>query len=220
MKKEIECMCEHKFEIELPDSIDLKADPHYLNEINNGTFQTHTCPECGNNLKPEFPLLVKHTPGNHNIFMVPEPYRLTFLRGKYDTKQADRVVIGYPELVEKLQIFSDNLKDDTIEIIKYHLFKKAEESQGDETLDTDENTDNSFKNLGNSGISIYFHGYKDDNLTFHVHGLRKNEIGVTSISSSLYRDINDNMEIRYSDEMFVRMLKPPYVSINSLLLEE
>ena len=81
MKRKIVCFCEHSFEADFPDSVDLEADPSVEQQILDGELLAVRCPECGKVLKPEFPVLVRDPEASRRIYMIPELDRSAFLRG-------------------------------------------------------------------------------------------------------------------------------------------
>ena len=58
MIQRIPCFCETTFSAEIPDEIDLDAEPACLDRITDGTFLNFTCPNCGKKHKPEFAIAV------------------------------------------------------------------------------------------------------------------------------------------------------------------
>ena len=49
-QKEITCYCEHKISVEVPESVNLAANPGISVEILEGTFLSFTCDKCGKNM--------------------------------------------------------------------------------------------------------------------------------------------------------------------------
>ncbi len=131
-KRRVACFCENSFEVDLPQSADLGVDPLVEEQILKGDFMAVTCPSCGKRLTPEFPFHLvgrgsPSRPQGWDLFLVPEEDRIPFLRGKLEYSPGDptRVVIGYPELAEKVLIFGQGLDDRVIEIMKYYLLTGA-----------------------------------------------------------------------------------------------
>lgn len=86
-----------------------------------------TCPRCGKRLTPEFPFRLSLAGGRGEIMLVPEKDRIGLARGKLDYELGSpyRVVVGFPELAEKLHILAAGLDDRVIEIMKYYLLTGA-----------------------------------------------------------------------------------------------
>ena len=52
MKRRIVCFCEHSFDADVPDSVDLGKQPEVEQAILSGEFLSIRCPSCGKVLKP------------------------------------------------------------------------------------------------------------------------------------------------------------------------
>ncbi len=197
--KQIPCMCETVVEAEFPEEYDMGNDPSVEPSIFEGTFMSVKCPDCGKILKPEFPVRIFDKSRGIDLFMVPELERTAYLRNKITYPQANRVVIGYPELVEKLLLYKEQLDDRIVESIKYLLLTKAESEED---------------------ILIYFHARENADLIFHIHGLKADEVGVSKIPHSLYEKVLKEMDSKKNEYPFNKIITPPYVSVNKLLDED
>ncbi len=203
--REITCMCEKTFEADLPDRIDLSANPEYVSSILDGSFMSVKCPQCGKLLKPDFPLAIADEKKAVNLSYIPELDRDSYLLGKlsYEIGKPDRVVIGYNELVEKIKEYESKLDDRVVELIKYFLLTKAVES-------------------GSKGenVRITFHETQGSSLVFHMEGIRPDEIAITKIDKAMYDKTAKDIEKKAKEEPYVAFLAPPYVSINKIDLEK
>jgi hypothetical protein len=206
VKKTIACFCENTFEADIPDSVDLAAEPAVINQVLSGDFMALTCPLCGKRLTPEFPCLFVDAPGERDIFFVPELDRIAYLRGRleYDVGDPWRVAIGFPELVEKLRVITKGLDDRVIEIMKYYLATRTSHSESGKTEQQGE-------------MGILFNEEESDALVFHVTGLRKDEIGVARLRRDIYRKIEADIEKRVLDAPFKEFCDPPYVSLKRII---
>ena len=112
-----------------------KSEPDVEQKIEDGDFMVVTCPQCGKRLTPEFPFRLSLRGGRGDLLMVPEKDRIGLARGKleYEIGNAFRVVVGFPEMAEKLHIFSAGLDDRVIEIMKYYLLTGAAAEEDQET---------------------------------------------------------------------------------------
>ena len=202
MKRKLVCFCEHEFESDVPDSVDLTEQPEARRAILEGDFQTILCPGCGKTLKPEFPVLVRE-PGR-TLFFVPELDRVAYYRGKlpYPVGEVDRVAIGYDELVEKLRIREAGLDDRVVEVLKYYLLQKVLENYE-----------------GEGEVRLLFSGLEPAGLVFHAHGLRDQEVGVLRVSRQMAEKAGEQLESKLRAEPFDQFLAGPYVSINKLATE-
>jgi predicted nucleic-acid-binding Zn-ribbon protein len=45
--RSITCPCNHVFDANIPETIDLDSDKSQLDALADGTFMTVTCPSCG-----------------------------------------------------------------------------------------------------------------------------------------------------------------------------
>lgn len=201
--RNIVCFCEHNFEIDIPDIIDMEKDENIINSILAGEFMNIKCPNCKTLLKPELPLRLIDNSKKIDIYFIPEIDRTSFLMNKlpYDINTPERIVIGYKELVEKITILQNGLNDQAIEIIKYYILSKArEKAMGDD-------------------IRIFFHKQENDTFFFYIEGLKKDEIGQYEIKNDLYQKVQQDVVNKLSDPSFSVFLQPPYVSLNKVYME-
>ncbi len=204
MKREIVCFCEHRFETDPPDEVDLARSPEMEEAIVMGSFMATKCPRCGRLLKPEYPARVRDDARGIDLFLVPEEDRRDYLRGAlpYPTGGSARLVIGYAELVERLQIARCGLDERAIEVVKYYLLRRAlQESDADDRA---------------ARTAVLFARQEGEALVFHVHGLKADEVAVVRVPRAKYEQVLVGLEKRLHEEPFDRLLQPPYVSINNL----
>lgn len=191
----ISCYCDNEIEVEVPDAIDLAKHPEKEREILDGSFLSFRCSHCGKILKPEFPMHIVHKEKHLELFFLPELDRGAFSRGKAHYTLNDstrgRVVIGYPELVEKLKILRDNLDDRIIEIIKFYLLERAD------TPDT---------------VRAYYFAKTADAIELHVYGIREEEVGISKVPLHVYEQIAGELDQKATEDPFNSILEPPYVS--------
>lgn len=196
----ITCMCEAVNEIEVPSEI--KADEGVLRSIADGDFMSYACSECGKKLKPELPVRIISDEKRFDIFLVPEMERRSYLNGKSEYESGkregfiNRIAVGYPELVEKIRIIETRLDDRVVEIMKYYLLLKAEE--------TDPGSDR----------TLIFRELVEDRLVLHVHGMKSDEIGVMKVPMERYRQIEQSMDAISAEEPIASIVRGPYVSVN------
>lgn len=201
-KRKITCYCENELEIEVPETLDLAANPEKEREILEGTFLAFRCDRCGKVLKPEFPIRVIDESRNLELYMLPELDRGAFARGKaaytLHDKSHGRVVIGYPELVEKIKANRDSLDDRVLEVIKFYLLEKAG---------------------ADDSVRAYYYAHGDEAVEFHIYGLREEEVGVSKVPLRVYEQIASEIETKSNEEPFDSMLEPPYVSVQKTYRE-
>ena len=211
MKREVVCFCEHRFDTDPPEEVDLARSPELEEAILMGSFMTAKCPRCGRLLKPEYPTRVRDTGRGIDLFLIPEEDRRDFLHGilPYSTGGAARVVIGYAELVEGLQMARCGLDGRAVEVVKYYLLHRAlqdYESADRETLDP----------VVGGRLAVLFVRPEGEALVFHVHGLKDDEVAVVKVPRARYEQVLAQLERKLREEPFDRLLQPPYVSINNL----
>ncbi|RPJ06666.1 MAG: hypothetical protein EHM28_09650, partial [Spirochaetaceae bacterium] len=170
---ELTCMCENKFSADIADTYDTGKNPETVESILSGNFLNAKCPACGKVLKPELNVLVKNVIKGTDIRLIPELERMTYLKNLKDKPDSsDRIVIGYPELIEKTRILKDGFDDQVIEYLKYLVLSKVLEK----TAETDEND-----------ISITYNDKKGDEILFHIMGLKADEVGIFKVPVDWYK---------------------------------
>ncbi len=193
----ITCFCEHTFQVNVPETIDIDSDPGAIDRVMEGTFLSFTCPKCGTVLKPEFPVRFKSISRKMDILYLPEMERDGFLSGR-KSYSAGRIVIGFRELQEKLGILKSGLDDRVIELIKMYLL---------------------IKSGSNNDLRIYFKNSDGERLTFHIEGLEEGKTAVTNIPVSLYGKLEKEVADNTFNQDFSEVITPPYISINKIKAE-
>lgn len=200
-KRRIACFCEKVFEADLPVVVDLAERPEAADEVLRGEFMAVTCPACGKRLTPEFPCrftgVAAGPLGALELSLVPEADRVAYLAGRMDKEigTADRVVIGVPELAEKLAIFRAGLDDRVVEMMKFLLVTRP----GAEAAGRD--------------VVVTFNRTDGDRLVFHVAGLREGEVAVARLERSLHDRMLSEIAGRLAEEPWKDFCTPPYVSL-------
>ncbi len=203
--RKVSCNCGHSFEADLPERVDCEKEPERWQEILSGEFLTVECPNCGHTLKPDLPFHLAHLSLGIDLYYIPEHDRSKAMSGElpYPVAEVKELVIGYPELVEKLTIADTGFDSRAIEVLKYYLLTPA--------LDAAE---------GEGEIRIRFHKQEQDKLVFYIEGLREEEIGVSRIPMETYKKVKENLKATLEQEPFMSLLSPPYVSVNKIYTEE
>ena len=198
--RHIACFCENSFEAEIPESADLAADQGVRELILGGDFMAVSCPSCGKRLTPEFPFRLTGVMKVGEIFLVPEADRAAFTRGRleYDVGKPGRIVVGFPELAEKVMICTRGLDDRVIEIMKYYLLTGSG-AGGDQEQDKD--------------VSLAYRGVEGDKHFFHILGIKAGEVGVARLAEQFYQKIASDVESRVREEPFRDFCEPPWVSL-------
>jgi hypothetical protein len=201
--RHIACFCETTFDAELPSSGDMSADPEIEQLILDGAFMSVTCPGCGRRLSPEYPFRLTGVRGLGEVFLVPEADRGAYLRGKleYETGAPTRIVVGFPELVEKVLIAGLGLDDRVIETMKYYLL----------TGSATEGADDQEKDVG-----ILYRGKEAGRHVFNIVGMKAGEVGVARLAEELYVRIAATIEARVQEDPFRDFCVPPWVSLRRI----
>jgi hypothetical protein len=201
VSRRIACFCDKVFDADIPDSADLDADPEVEKQIETGDFMAVSCPQCGKRLTPEYPFRLLLRGGRGELLMIPEKDRNALARGKleYPTGNPYRIVVGFPEMAEKLRILGADLDDRVIEIMKYYLLTG---SLRGEDPDRD--------------ITLMYKGEEDKRHVFHVLGMKEGEIGVARLGNEIYNKIASDIETRAGEEPFRDFCSPPWVSLGRL----
>ncbi len=208
-KRSITCFCENTFEADIPESVDLSADPHLVSQILSGDFMAVSCPLCGKRLTPEYPCAFYGVKEGRDLYFIPEMDRAAYSRGKlpYDIGKPWRVVIGYAELVEKVRVFTQGLDDRIIEVMKFFLLSRSTETPA--VAGPPPQADGE--------ITVEYSGQSGDKLEFHLSGLRRDEVAVARLGRDLYSKIEADIEKRVKDDPFKDFCTPPYVSITQVM---
>lgn len=199
MKHRITCQCEHVFDTEQEELVDLDLDSDALGRLMDGTFMTLRCPSCDAVLKPEFPLRLLWPSRGVDLEVIPE-----FDRGDLGSRKDGRreLVVGYVEAAERIAVYRDYLEPMAVETLKYYLQIKAEEADSQ------------------AEASVWFQGLAGDSLEFHVHGLRSDEVAVTRVPRSLYEKTLGEYKADPKAEPFASMRFGPYLAVQNLMRPE
>lgn len=199
--RHIACFCETTFDAELPTSADMSRDTEIVQLILDGSFMSVTCPGCGRRLGPEYPFRLTGVPGLGEVFLVPEGDRGAYLRGKleYDTGSPARIVVGFPELAEKVLIAGLGLDDRVIEMMKYYLLTGSAKEEEQERE-----------------IGIRYRGKEAGRHVFNIVGMKADEIGVARLADELYGRIAADVETRVQEDPFPDFCSPPWVSLRRI----
>jgi CpXC protein len=193
--KKINCHCGTSFDIETKEKIDLTVNPEVVDQIINNSFMEYNCPVCEKILQHEYRINLYNE--EIDLTMIPEIERDSLLAGSIDIKDK-QVVVGFQELREKFIIRKFSYDDRIIELIKLYIMEKI-----NSTLD----------------INILFTNMENENLIFHIYGLKEKETGISKIPEHIYNNIYDNLEDRLKTPGINDLLSLPYRSVNKIITE-
>ncbi len=196
--KKITCRCDAVIEIDAPDLMDLDADPAAISKLAAGTSPSATCPRCGAVVRAELPLRVTAKTRGLDLVVLSDMERLSTYRGKADPAGSSEILLGYQELFERARILRDDLDVKAIEMLKYALQGKAEESEPD------------------AEITVLFNGMKDGFLEFHVLGLKSGQAGVVRLPRSSYDKVAADVPSAMTREPYKTIFSGRYRSIKKL----
>lgn len=195
----IQCNCGNKIEMEIPECFDTATSPDLLQDILEGRFLSVRCGECDSLIKPELPVRIIDKDRGIDVLFRPDNERIRYFRGELELPRADRIVFGYHELAEKILMYINDLRDTVIEVLKYFYVKRGGPGKD---------------------LTVYLDTVTEENLQFRIHGLKNDEIGLANVKKDFYVRIEGEIESVMEKEQLQDTLKPPYVSIKQIYLEE
>ena len=196
--RKVTCMCETTFDADLPEEVDLDTNPKVLDEILKGEFLTVCCPSCGTRLKPELRVRLFSKEKGMDVVALPELERMSLYRGAIELPKGAQAVVGYSELFERARILVDRLDPEAVEIIKYWLIQKAAEQAPD------------------AEISVMYAGTKNEKLTFHLTGLKEDQVAVVPVDSGTYSKTLAEKPRSVREAPLDRIFRGPYRSVRML----
>lgn len=197
----ITCRCERSFDAELPELVDLDAEPGTLDKVLEGSFFALTCPHCGERIKPELPVALRSAKRGLSLRVLPEGERSVWLGGGLATAPGEELLIGYAELYERALILREGLEARAVELLKYYILAKALE--GAEEAETSPLV--SFRGRG-----------EDGRLSFGIEGLRKGELALLALPFDRYEKAKKDLSRLEGEEPFSLFLRGPYRSVRAL----
>lgn len=201
--RKLTCHCEQTFNVDLPEVVNIDESKETLADIANGSFLTCECPTCNALLHTDLRTRLEWPSKKRTIELIPEIDRLSFLSGAIAVDGATDIVIGYPELADRMAVLASDLEPLVIEAVKYHLAVKARETG------TDIKPVILFEKKTDSG-----------DLEFHIHGLKKDEVAITVIPRRIYDAIENDAKEHPEGELFVSLANGAYISVQNILIED
>ena len=207
MKQKISCPCGNILTVDIDDIINLDNNPELLSRILDGTFLNFSCSGCGKKHKPEFPLIVEWPEKKLRMEVLPELDRGEFMRRKKDPPRTE-TIISYPELSDRLAVIHDGLEPVVTEALKYYLLAHAAQTYPE------------------LKISAWYHcsvssGPEDSRfIEFHLHGIKKDEVAVSSIPWNLYEKNLAEYKRKPRSELFSSLRVRTYLSVNNMIVPE
>ena len=126
--RKLTCHCEQTFNVDLPEIENIDENKETLADIASGSFLTCVCPTCNAVLHTDLRTRLEWPSKKRTIELIPEIDRLSLLSGAIAVEGATDIVIGYPELSDRMAVLASDLEPLVIEAVKYHLAVKARET--------------------------------------------------------------------------------------------
>lgn len=190
----LQCQCENILEIEVPESVDLNVQTETLASLRDGSFLTYTCTRCGSKLRPEATIRLTGGPFAKPILLVSENERMLVLRDKFKAPASVEILIGIPELIERVHILDSRLEPKVLEILKYYLQGKAEETEPE------------------ADINVYFGTVIEDRLQFRISGFKSGETGLVHVPMAKYNEVKSDLNAISRKAPFKSVFSGPYQS--------
>jgi hypothetical protein len=201
MKRNISCPCGRNFSIEMEEEYDLDAKSEIIDEINNGTFLSFTCPDCQKKHKPEYKIMLVWKSKNLKLEVLPEIERGEFYRRK-EKSAPFQTIIGYPEMADRIAVLKDDLEPIVIEALKSLLLAKAEERYPDHE------------------INAWYHCKVPTGIEFHLDGIRQGEMAVMVVPQAVYDKTMEDWKKHPKNEVFSSVRYRSYISVQNIFRSE
>jgi hypothetical protein len=189
--------------VDLPETVNIDENSEIIADIANGSFLTCICPTCNAELHTDLRTRLDWPSKKRTIELIPEIDRLSFLSGAIAVPGATDIVIGYPELADRIAVLASDLNPLVIEAVKYHLAVKARDTNPDV-----------------KPVILFEKKNDAGDLEFHIHGLKKDEVAITIIPRRIYDAIEKDAKDSPEAELFVSLANGAYVSVQNILIED
>ena len=195
MKHSLLCTCDKSFDVTVPDTIRLTAE--VMNSIVDNSFMNYTCPFCAHVTATDFFCTLKNDSGEQ-LYFIPEPERFSFFNGTLNIPDNQPVVIGFPELKERILLLQHNLDYVAIESLKILICQKAAASMDCNRFD------------------VMFHHIDGDILIFHIQGIKQDEVAVIKLPIAMYEDIKETLIKERHNPPYSLLFTKGYCSVKNI----
>lgn len=192
------CRCDNELEFDVRDSLDLDREAGALASLLDGSYLSSACPRCGAVIRPEFAVRVRWASKGLDAQVLPELDRLAVYRGKGDAPSGVEILVGYPELFERIRMLSDGLEPKSVEVLKFFLYEKAADDAPDAELE------------------VRYAGLIEEALEFHVAGLKEGQTAVAKLPRSAYDKAVRGFKDSASKPPLDKVFSGPYRSVKKL----
>lgn len=201
--RKLTCHCDQTFSVDLPETVNLDERTELVGSIADGSFLSCVCPRCNAVLHTDMRTLLKWPSRDTILDLIPEIDRIPFLSGSVAGAPGADVVIGYPELADRVAVIGAGLDPLAVEAVKYHLSVKARENSAD------------------ARPLVFFEKLRaNGDLEFHIHGLKEGEVAVTAVPSSVYETVKKDAESQPDGELYSSLRNGAYLSVQNILIED
>lgn len=186
-----ECLCGEMIEHRFPEEFVFDRGDAVFETILRGEAFQLECAHCGAVHRLEEEALFRSASGDWVLQFLPEDARDSVRAGTQEVKPGvHRLVVGYPELVEKLLLWRDGLDDRVIEYLKYGFY------------------------LQNRGYFLMYAGEEGSKLEFWVQALSDPaKVGKTGLPRDAYRQALEQVESLLDRPRLKPFLTPPRVCL-------
>ncbi|MCL2175471.1 MAG: CpXC domain-containing protein [Treponema sp.] len=198
MKKNLLCPCGNNISFDFDEEIDLDAKPEILDHILKGTFMSYNCSSCFKLHKPEYKVTFYWKSKKYSLTVLPELDRGDFYLKKKET-YAHEIVIGFPEMADRITVIKDGLEPAVIETLKAYILAKAEEKYPENDID------------------VWYYCTVPSSLEFHLDGIRRGEVAVMRIPQDMYDKTLLDYQKHPKSSNFTSLRVRSYLSVQNLL---
>ncbi len=200
--RKITCHCEQVFSVDLPETVNLDSNPELVTNIIEGNFLTFVCPACNATLHTDLSTRVDWPSKNSSLQLIPETERSAFMSGTLTISEELIPVIGYPELADRVAVLKAGLEAHAVEAVKYHLLERAETAPHVSDL-----------------IAVFEKITEQNELEFHIHGIREGEVAVSLVPMHLYQKIKQDISANPEKEPYAYLINNRYISVQNVSIE-
>ncbi len=186
-----ECLCGEIIDQDFPVEYEFDRDDAVFRSIVEGEVLRLECPHCGAVHRLEEESLFRSRDRSLVLKLLPEHFRDQVRAGNYPPDpEITRLVVGYPELVEKVLLWRDGFDDRIIEYLKYGFYIR--------------NT---------AKLTLTYAGVENGKLEFWVREPDTDKVGRTRVPLEAYREASGHLEEILSRPRLRAYLQAPRVFV-------
>ncbi len=200
--RKITCYCDREFDIPFKEVVDIDQAPEILEQIENAAFQKYTCPYCGAQIKKEFRTRFLWPSRQTTVLYIPENERIAFYNRNVLVEPGDSVVIGFPELLDRMRVIREGFDPLTVEAVKFHLLDKARQTYP-----------------GCERMAVFRKTDENGALVFYLYGAGNEEVAMTAVPFALYEKVKNESGTECDSELFSALQNGAYTSVQNISFE-